>query len=950
MSEDILVVEYEPRYTERVKHALSGQALAPTFARDGDEAMRALENTNPKLIVLSSVIPKIATADLIRTIRGRERSSKTPILLTVSGYSGKNPQADAHRVGANDILPKPYSELDLLGKMGALLGVHFAAPAPATPSAVTSDQLFGDLVDDAAPHEAEAKKTTSPGTGNRNSSAAVDKLIEQTLSGVMPKKKTLEGVRTPTLDGVKLPDSASGAKTQRRDVDRMVEDTLSGIEKGLRNRPGDPSRPDAPPAVAATPIEAAPEVEPVTRPIPAPLPFAPGDQNQGTISIAAPLIFPKQERAEEPAEEPAGTRFGQYVLLDKIATGGMAEVWKAQMRGVEGFQKTVAIKKILPHLSDNDDFITMFIDEAKLAAQLSHNNIIHIYDLGKIASVYFIAMEYIDGHDLKSILRVGEERGTPMSPELAVFVASKIASALDYAHRKRDFNEQQMELVHRDVSPQNVLISYDGDIKLCDFGIAKAASKASHTLAGALKGKLQYMSPEQAWGKAIDRRSDIFALGSVLFELLTGRKLFTGDNEISVLDQVRAANLEAPSGINDEVPAEVDAIVSRALAREPENRYQTAGEMARDLDAVLYNFRPTPSSADLAIFMHRLYSDDPVPTPVVAPSYAAFEPKPVAPHSQSFVNPINDLALLKPAAVVAPAIEPVAAAVSTATPFGQQRDDEAPAKSKLPLAVGAALLLVALAGGGYFFFSRKSSASPTATPATAAVPVATASAAVTTDSTLTSASVTDSSVASPATTATTDDRALIDEEVRKRLAAERTRLEQQRAQSLSAQNAQRPAAVPETAVRQPDPEPAATQAATPPPLPAAAAVTQPPVPTPERTDSAPAPAAAAKVRQGDLVESGTPGLVEPQLDPVSFRKPAYPPMAKARKVEGIVVLSALVSEDGRVLDVRLLRGVTPNVGINEAATAAVRASRFRPATKDGVRVKAYKTVTVPFKL
>ena len=193
-----------------------------------------------------------------------------------------------------------------------------------------------------------------------------------------------------------------------------------------------------------------------------------------------------------------------------------------------------------------------------------------------------------------------------MSVELALFVASKVAAALDYAHRKRDFEDNEMGLVHRDVSPQNVLISEEGDIKLCDFGIAKAASKASHTQAGALKGKLQYMSPEQAWGRNIDKRSDIFALATVLFEMLTGRKLFTGDNELSILEQVREARVTPPSEFNDEVTPEIDAIVLKALQKDPANRYQTAGEMARDLDAVLYSFKPTPTSADLAIYMHRL--------------------------------------------------------------------------------------------------------------------------------------------------------------------------------------------------------------------------------------------------------------------------------------------------------------------------------------------------------
>src|SRR4029077_10014709 len=187
--------------------------------------------------------------------------------------------------------------------------------------------------------------------------------------------------------------------------------------------------------------------------------------SQPVFPAAVPPPHPEEE---EPTD---GVKFGQYVLMEKIATGGMAEVWKARMRGVEGFQKIVAIKKILPHLSDNQDFIEMFIDEAKLAAQLNHNNIIHIYDLGKIQSSYYIAMEYIDGYDLKTILKLAADRAQPLNVELALFVAGKIAAALDYAHRKRDFEDRDLGLVHRDVSPQNVLISQDGDIKLCDFGI-----------------------------------------------------------------------------------------------------------------------------------------------------------------------------------------------------------------------------------------------------------------------------------------------------------------------------------------------------------------------------------------------------------------------------------------------------------------------------------------------
>src|SRR5262249_30572295 len=178
------------------------------------------------------------------------------------------------------------------------------------------------------------------------------------------------------------------------------------------------------------------------------------------------------------AEGQPGERFGQYTLLEKIAAGGMAEVWKARMRGVEGFQKTVAIKKILPHLTNNSEFIGMFIDEAKLAAHLSHHNIIHIYDLGKIARDYYIAMEYVDGKDLRSIMNAARRKDLPLPLGLALLVAARLAAALDYAHRKRDFEGRELGLVHRDVSPQNVLITFEGDIKLCDFGIAKAVSKA----------------------------------------------------------------------------------------------------------------------------------------------------------------------------------------------------------------------------------------------------------------------------------------------------------------------------------------------------------------------------------------------------------------------------------------------------------------------------------------
>ena len=282
--------------------------------------------------------------------------------------------------------------------------------------------------------------------------------------------------------------------------------------------------------------------------------------------------------------------------------GGMAEVFQAKRKGVEGFEKIVAVKRILPHLSTNKGFVEMFINEAKMVAGLSHPNIVQIFELGKIDDSYFIAMEFVDGMDLRTILTRVREKGIIPDVDLAALIASKLGSALEYAHRQCDAEGKPLRIVHRDVSPQNILISNEGEVKLVDFGIAKAAIKASHTDSGSLRGKLLYMSPEQAWGRAIDNRSDIFSLGVVLFEMLTGRTLFTGDSEMSILERVREARIIPPSTLNPAVPIELEAVVTRALRKDPEDRYPDASEMLVHLDTYLRR-RPAVGSADLARFL-----------------------------------------------------------------------------------------------------------------------------------------------------------------------------------------------------------------------------------------------------------------------------------------------------------------------------------------------------------
>ena len=322
-----------------------------------------------------------------------------------------------------------------------------------------------------------------------------------------------------------------------------------------------------------------------------------------------PENWPPPAPPEPPSPPYGGTdesmeEFGNYYLLEKVAVGGMAELFKARQRGVHDFEKIVAIKRILPHLSDNDEFVRMFIDEAKLAAQLTHPNICQIFDLGRAMGFYYIAMEFVDGRDLRSLLRKVREYRLPVPEPIAAAVTMKVASALDYAHRKRGINDKELKLVHRDISPQNILISYEGAVKLVDFGIAKAATKSTQTMAGALKGKLLYMSPEQALGGALDGRSDIYSLGLVLFELLTGERCFQADSELGVLEKVRMGKVQEVRSVNPAVTPEMAAIVNKALNRDVDHRYVSARFLERDLKNLLVKTSSEPTEHDVAEYVN----------------------------------------------------------------------------------------------------------------------------------------------------------------------------------------------------------------------------------------------------------------------------------------------------------------------------------------------------------
>ena len=277
--------------------------------------------------------------------------------------------------------------------------------------------------------------------------------------------------------------------------------------------------------------------------------------------------------------------FGKYLLLERISVGGMAEVFKARTFGVQGFSRLVAIKRILPHLAEDEQFVDMFIGEAKMAVQLTHNNIAQIFDLGRIEHDHYIAMEYVSGRDLLSLHNHFRKTGNRLPVPLVAYIGARIAEGLDYAHNKKGPDGAPMKIVHRDISPQNVLISYDGAVKLIDFGIAKGALQGrEQTQAGVLKGKFGYMSPELISGLPVDHRSDIFALGTVLHELLTSERLFLGESDFATLEQIKNCELDPPSAKNPAVPPALDAILMRALAKSPDDRFSRAGEMAEAMD------------------------------------------------------------------------------------------------------------------------------------------------------------------------------------------------------------------------------------------------------------------------------------------------------------------------------------------------------------------------------
>ncbi|MCK5798141.1 MAG: protein kinase, partial [Deltaproteobacteria bacterium] len=300
-----------------------------------------------------------------------------------------------------------------------------------------------------------------------------------------------------------------------------------------------------------------------------------------------------------------GIPFGHYLLNRRIARGGMAEVFLATQHGPEGFERQVAIKRILPHLADSREFVEMFMDEARLAARLTHPNIAHIYEFGQVDDAYFIAMEYIDGVDLAPIFLAGERDLMPLAH--VTRIAADVAAGLHYAHQQRSPDGRPLGIVHRDISPQNILVSFDGAVKIVDFGIAKATHHMDRTNPGEIRGKFSYMSPEQTRGEHLDGRSDVFCLGIVLYELVTGHALFSRTDPIGAMEEIRGGVLPTPTRQGIPLPSQLLQILQHALERDPDARYADAAAMQLDLETFLHSLQEISNSLTLAKYFREHY-------------------------------------------------------------------------------------------------------------------------------------------------------------------------------------------------------------------------------------------------------------------------------------------------------------------------------------------------------
>ena len=760
MSKNILLVEYDETFINLFKDLFAAPAFEISVAHDGEVAKRLLSSRHFDLMVTAAMLPRFHGFNLSLSVANEYPDIKIIIISGI--YKGLDYRHQAiTQYKAHDFFEKPIDGDKLKKRVSELLGLDESATQRSDRSVATtqipvfdtakmpafqnmeedklsSDDIFGDIIKRAekadqyeikldepfpeTPQPADkpadkpvAKPTAKPVA--KPSAPAVEKIMELNAEDeVKPEwTRTAEDFKPAAIDAhfeplltekKKVVDD-NKMKRIEDEISRKLEETLSGLGLGVERKSKPPAKP-ATPAPPAPTVEV--KVEAVSRPPakepPRPVIKPPSPPPSEAKRTVIPPVAPKEIHIDRPTQPPPAPRaaeapaneVGDYQILGLIARGGMAEIYKAKKKGVKGFEKVIAIKKILPGYVEDDKFIEMLVDEAKIAAELTHPNIVQIYDLGRQDNYYFIAMEYVLGKDLREILRKLGEAQLLFPEELSIFIVTRVLEALNYAHKAKTSVGGSMEIVHRDVSPPNILISYRGEVKLADFGVSKASIKMHQTVSGALKGKILYMSPEQARGESsIDHRSDLYSAGVILFELITGKKLFMDPSEMGVLKKVQNGEIIKPSLLKKDIDPKLEAIILKALHRDRGARYQNAADMINDLEAYLWDkFGYHPGSIHLTHFIYNLFKEDIVregikvdlkPIPPIAPkkeekAKAPMAP-PVVPLSEEVLEITFEERIPEPAPVVEVKREPPPE-VKKKEPFEIRREPHPAPKAPVP--------------------------------------------------------------------------------------------------------------------------------------------------------------------------------------------------------------------------------------------------------------------------
>ncbi|HEY3495693.1 MAG TPA: serine/threonine-protein kinase [Polyangiaceae bacterium] len=406
-------------------------------------------------------------------------------------------------------------------------------------------------------------------------------------------------------------------------------------------------------------------------------------------------------------------RVGRYRILSELGRGGMSNVYLAVAHGPGGVNKLVVLKALLPDFSSEQYALAMFLDEARLAAQLNHPNVVQTYEVGTEGDRHVIVMEYLEGQSLSAVLKRGEQQGDPLSPALHIKIVIAALEGLHYAHELRAYDGAPLQLVHRDISPQNVFVTYDGQVKVLDFGIAKAASSSTHTATGIVKGKIAYMAPEQTIGDTVDRRADIYSIGCMLWAAAVGRKLWKDTPDVHIMRRVINGDVPTPQSANPSCDDELNRIVMKALATDPRDRYQTALEIQQDLEAYLEMFGDQIKQKDIARYVSALFADRRAEIQALVERQLALAVTDESSRSRSIVSSDGRTTSTgtRPSFVPTIVAEPSPEKGSTGL--------------KVVLALGAVLLAV---GGFYFLRSRAEAEAPkpvVAQPVPQAAPTAT---------------------------------------------------------------------------------------------------------------------------------------------------------------------------------------------------------------------------------